>query len=263
MSIDGRPVPVTLQTTVGELLDGAAVTATSCEPSTLGAGTHDLESVRPSTTPLTVDRVVLTDAEVGSPALPGGRIDVELLRNDTRARDVQVAACPDGCWVVLGEGLNEAWSATADGVSLGRPELIDGGFNGWWLPPTNDSTLVEFRWTAQRPVSIALAFSAIAALLCALLALAAPRSRVLPLPASTLARAWPTPSRRRVLAAGTTLVVAATLLVSPAWGVVGLVPAAAALLLRRRWRWSGRVFELTGLALALARRVLGAVGRTS
>jgi arabinofuranan 3-O-arabinosyltransferase len=252
VSIDGRPVPVTLQTTVGELLDGAAVTATSCEPSTLGAGAHDLRSEPPSATPLHVDRVVLTEADVGSPALPGGRIDVELLRNDTRARDVRVAACPDGCWVVLGEGLNEAWSATADGVSLGRPELIDGGFNGWWLPPTNDSTLVEFRWTAQRPVSMALAFTAIAALLCVLLALAGPRSRMRPLPTSTLARAWPTPSRRRVLAAGTTLVVAATLLVSPAWGVAALVPAAAALLLRRRWRWGGRIFEVTGLALALA-----------
>ncbi len=115
MSIDGRPVPITLRSTVGDLLDGAAVTATSCEPLSLGAGPHDLESVRPPTTPLTVDRVVLAEAEVGSPALPDDRVDVELLRNDARARDVQVAACPDGCWLVLGEGLNEAWSATADG----------------------------------------------------------------------------------------------------------------------------------------------------
>ena len=70
VSIDGRPVPVTLRTTVGDLLDGTAVTATSCEPLPLGAGTHDLGAVRPPTTPLTVDRVVLAEAAVGSPALP-------------------------------------------------------------------------------------------------------------------------------------------------------------------------------------------------
>jgi formate hydrogenlyase subunit 3/multisubunit Na+/H+ antiporter MnhD subunit len=44
----------------------------------------------------------------------------------------------------------------------------------------------------------------------------------------------------------------ATLLISPIWGVVGLGPAAAAFLLVRRWRWAGRVFELTGLVLASA-----------
>jgi arabinofuranan 3-O-arabinosyltransferase len=250
VSIDGRPVPITLRSTVGELLDGAAVTATSCERLPLGAGVHDLESVRSPTTPLTVDRVVLAEAEVGSPALPDDRVDVALLRNDARARDAQVAACPDGCWLILGEGLNEAWSATADGVALGRAELLDGGFNGWWLPPTDDSTLVEFRWTAQRPVNIALMVSVVAALLCAVVAIVAARSRVLQLPAATMARAWPTPSRQRVLVAGATLVVGATLFVGPVWGVVALGPAVAAILLGRRWRWGSRIVELTGLVLA-------------
>ena len=78
------------------------------------------------------------------------------------------------------------------------------------------------------------------------------RSSGLSLPTATMARSWPTPSRRRVLVAGATLVVAAALFVSPVWGVVALGPAAAAILLRRRWRWGGRIVELTGLVLACA-----------
>jgi arabinofuranan 3-O-arabinosyltransferase len=83
---------------------------------------------------------------------------------------VEVPACPDGCWIVLGEGFNTAWEATADGEALGEPELVDGNANGWYLEPSTRSRTVTMTWTAQRPVTIALALSALAVL--ALLAIA-------------------------------------------------------------------------------------------
>ena len=54
---------------------------------------------------------------------------------DRTSRDVTVDGCPDGCWLVLGEGFHDSWSASTAGGDLGPPQLVDGGFNGWWIPP--------------------------------------------------------------------------------------------------------------------------------
>ena len=36
---------------------------------------------------------------------------------------------------------------------LGSPQLVDGGFNGWLIPPSEQPLTVELRWTAQAPVA--------------------------------------------------------------------------------------------------------------
>ncbi len=59
-----------------------------------------------------VDRVVLADSDVPPPATDDSLIAVDVRRNDPRARTVEVAPCPDGCWVVFGEGFNTDWEAT-------------------------------------------------------------------------------------------------------------------------------------------------------
>ena len=53
------------------------------------------------------------------------------------------APCPTGCWVVLGEGLNDGWVAEIhgdDSEDLGPGRLVDGGFNGWYLSPSGVPT---------------------------------------------------------------------------------------------------------------------------
>ena len=80
-------------------------------------------------------------------------------------RVVTVGACPDGCWLVLGEGYHERWEAEitdgAGDTDIGAPQLVDGGFNGWWLPPGESPTTVTIRWTAQTPLTIAFVVSAL------------------------------------------------------------------------------------------------------
>ena len=84
---------------------------------------------------------------------------------------MEVPPCPDGCWVVLGEGYNSAWRASAEGADLGEPTLIDGNANGWWLEPTDRVTQVEIDWPIQRRLNIAFALTALATLACLALVL--------------------------------------------------------------------------------------------
>ncbi len=250
LDIDGQPLPISFETTVGALLDGEPVAATACGPLELAAGVHDLTSSTSSA--LTVDRVALTDEvdRSGSPAVLD-TIPVEVTRNEPRARDVVVGPCPDGCWIVLGEGFNEAWEASTDGRSLGGGRLVDGGFNGWWLPPSTSPTQVEFRWTAQRPVTVGLTISALAALVCLGLALAAPRTRPERLRAPRLVTDRPSRSRRHLVASAATLFAASVALVAPVWGLAALATTAISLGATTwgRGRWTTRVFELVGVGL--------------
>ncbi|HSL73479.1 MAG TPA: alpha-(1-_3)-arabinofuranosyltransferase family protein [Ilumatobacteraceae bacterium] len=249
IDVDGAPVPISFDTTVGALLDGEAVDATVCGPLVLGPGSHDLRALRDGLPALVVDRIVLAEPTVPPPAPADTLVDTRLDRHEPRARDAVVAPCPDGCWIVLGEGLNDAWSATADGTALGSPVLVDGGFNGWWLPPTSEPTTVSFRWTAQAPVTAALAASAAAAVLCLAVALGARRRRLPPLdPPQWALGADPGPAPSPW--AGAVLVVAAGLLIGPIWAVVALGPALLLAVAGRRLA-AGRVLEAAGLAAAV------------
>lgn len=252
--LDGDAVPISFETTLGSLLEGDTVTATACDPIALSATTHDLEAANAGV--LNVDRVVLSDSvraptTAGSPTMP-----VEVTRNDPLARDAVVGACPQGCWVVLGEGFNTAWSATVAGASLGPAQLVDGGFNGWWLEPTDVPVGVEFRWTAQAPVTGGLIVSLLAAMICVVIVLATPRGRLEMLSGPTAPRSRRRPSRRRSIAAAAVLVGTCALLISPIWGAVALLPALVAGAAWPRGRqmsgWLAPSFEISGLAAAIA-----------
>ena len=124
-------MPIRCRATVAELLAGDPVEAVLCADAELDleAGTHRLTtrqrargcrstaSCSPTARRPAGDRGADTDGD-GHGA---GRT----------SRDVTVDGCPDGCWLVLGEGFHDAWSASADGRDLGPPQLVDGGFNGW------------------------------------------------------------------------------------------------------------------------------------
>ena len=250
LTVDGSEIGFSFTTTADALLEGESFMARACEPIVVGSGSHDLASTSAHATGLSVDRVVLADAGFPAPATADSLIGVEVLRNDPRTRDVTVEPCPTGCWVVFGEGFNTEWEATLDGESLGPPIPVDGGFNGWLLPPSSEPRAIAFRWTAQTPVTIGLSVSALAALLCLLLASVAVRPVVERARSPRPSRIWSTPSGRRMRVSALALIVASGLLISPIWGAVSLVPAALLIGASMRPRAPERLLELTGVLCA-------------
>ena len=140
-------------------------------------------------------------------------------------RTVEVSPCPEGCWVVLGEGYNQAWTASDATGSLGPPTLVDGNANGWFIAPTDQPTTITFRWTAQRTLNVALAASLLGVLACIVLVVADRRrdgDTLVPVP---VPRPFP-PSRWAAEAVGVPTVilttVASAVLIGWVWGAVAL-----------------------------------------
>lgn len=166
LELDGQPLGVSVAFDVDAALAGQHITVDVCDgPLDLVQGTHRLSTAAGQTTGIDIDRVVLQPAApkttTSSHIDPTQTVLVEGGRHD---RTVDVPACPTGCWVVLGEGFNDGWSATANGNALAGPELVDGNANGWWIDPSGSTTTVEIRWTPQRTLSLALFVSLAAAL---------------------------------------------------------------------------------------------------
>ena len=193
---------------------------------------------------LQVDRIVLAGPSPAATAPSAGAAGptATVTSSSRLSRKVTVDHCPQGCWLVLGEGFHDSWSATTAAGSLGPPPLVDGGFNGWRIPPSDGPTEVTLHWTSQRPLTIALVLSGLAVL--AAIALAIFDRRRQPLPAYALPRlAFPgAPAPRPALIAGAVVwVAAAGLLVGPAWMLAAAVGSAIVLGVLRRPRLAGLV----------------------
>jgi arabinofuranan 3-O-arabinosyltransferase len=244
VTIDGHPLPVRVQGSVRSLLAGDPVAAVPCGGATidLAAGTHRLATAKGLDTGLDIDRVVLAapDRPAIGPSATGPRATVT--SRSRLSRDITVEHCPEGCWLVLGEGFADSWSASTAAGSLGKPQLVDGGFNGWWIPPSSGPVAVSVHWTAQTPQTIALVLSAMAVLACLALVLLDRRRAAVPVTAAPRFAAGerPIPRRRRWIAAGT-WVLAAVLLVGPGWGLVAAVTAAVIVVVLGRPRLAGAV----------------------
>lgn len=254
LTVDGEPLGVTVTVEGDGWLDGHPVAAEVCDPRlTLAAGPHLVESVTTGSA-LVVDRVVLSD-RVGRPVVAAGDGPTAAVAERGRFhRTVVVRGCTDGCWLVLGEGHNEAWQASVGDRSLGEPELIDGGFNGWWLEPSDTPVVVELRWTAQWGFTLAaIASLAVVAACVALIAVGvATRRRTVEPGAHVGAATHPAPALLTELPALTirgALVTAvlwsalAGLLIAPAWALVGALAGTGVVVARR-----SRLPELTALA---------------
>ncbi len=263
LTVDGQPLPVRIEAATADLLAGDAVDATPCTPGelTLAAGRHRLATTAGAATGLHVDRIVLADPAAGPPAeTPATEPTVTIEASGRTGRDVIVEGCPDGCWLVLGEGFNDAWSAsTADG-DLGPPQLVDGGFNGWRIAPSDGPVDVAIRWTAQTPLTVALVLSVVAGLSCiALAALDRRRTvRATVPPARFAVGEGPVPMRVRWVAAGVWVVLAA-MLVGPGWALAAAVAAAALVVALGRPRLAG--FVTMGI-LAVMGAVVVSIVRT-
>jgi arabinofuranan 3-O-arabinosyltransferase len=259
LTVDGTPVPLAVDpATLHALANGDSVQVGTCDgaPLALPAGTHRVEAAAGLGTGLDLNRVVLTDHVPATSAGATQEPAVTVTRTRT-SRTATVAPCPAGCWLIMGEGFNTGWTASAGGTSLGSPQQIAGGFNGWWLAPSTTATTVQIEWQAQTPVSLALVISAMVTLVCIVLVLRRRRT-------ADTAEWYATPPRidRSVLArsswqasivSAVALVALTALVASPKTAVFALVPAALVLLSRRP-----RVAALCGLALMamLAARIV-------
>ncbi len=249
LTMDGRSVALELGTVeVDALLAGAAIEATTCDGSPAAAdpapaATVDLASSSGDRTGLSVDRVILgpPEAHTSTTDDDADRGVVATVTSSGRThRTIELTACPTGCWFVFGEGINPGWEADLDGSTLGEATLVDGGFHGWWLPPSEAAREIRLTWTPQRVVTGALAATAVAVLGCLALALLDRRrgTGLRSTPAPTLVGWGAAPVRgvpTRSLAVRTALVtgVVAALVVAPVWGVLGLVLGAIAGMLGR------------------------------
>jgi arabinofuranan 3-O-arabinosyltransferase len=254
LDLDGAPVAMTATLS---LRDGAAGPGAAAEPCTggrdLGAGAHRLTGAVPADLPLHVDRVVLTD---GSPTDAVSAPTVRLHDDGRFDRRIEVDDCPEGCWLVFGEGFNTGWAAELDGAALGEPQIVDGAFNGWWLDGGVGVRTVHVTWQPQRTLNVALAVSALgvaAAVAVAVLSRRRSRFETAPEPGEPIrfvvwAATPPTPPSRLVtVALPVVWGVTAGLLIRPAWAVWGLLAGVLAVVLGVVWR-RPRIAELTALS---------------
>lgn len=180
VSLDGQPVPVRVTGSVADALDGSELDFSVCDltPAELGAGEHVLRTTPGTATGVDVDRVVLQSPGRSTSVGSGGNGDVPVTASSSRTRTtVTVDPCPEGCWLVFGEGYNTGWRAELDGEELTTHEQLAAGLNGWWLAPSGDERTVVITWTPQRTVTIGLLASAIGVLLCVAIVVVTRRRR--------------------------------------------------------------------------------------
>ena len=237
LELDGQPLGVSVAFSLDAALSGDYTTVDVCEGALdLDQGTHRLSTAAGHTSGIDIDRVVLQPAEPTSTATSAiDPTQTVLVASGRHDRIVDVPPCPTGCWVVLGEGFNDGWTARTSSGMLPGPELVDGNANGWWITPTDAATTVEIQWTPQRTLSIALfasLFSALAAL--AIVVFDRRRSSDVALTAIAPELAtWNPDARRSIGLIGAIAAAAAALVAGWVWAVPAVAVAVVAVVVRR------------------------------
>jgi hypothetical protein len=243
ITLDGVPLPLEITAQDAALLGtGSTATLHACAPAApIGAGDHLLTDTAMGG--LTVERVVVGAGldTAGVTATPTVAIE---RGGDTHT--VTVSECPDGCWLIFGEGYSEGWSATSADAELGAHTPISGGFNGWWVAPGADGeATITLHWAGQRPIWIALTVSGVAILLLVVAAAwPAPmgRARRLRVAAPAIVGLGPAEPRFRTAVAALACVAAVAVAVAPHTALWCVLPAAVGVAVRRT-----RVLSLIGL----------------
>ena len=252
IAVDGAAQAYSFDLTGQQAIDGAAAFGEPCaEAAPLAAGTHRVESVDTGL-PVDVDRIVMSD-DRDEPADAANPEPLATVSEDRRLRKtIEVDNCVDGCWLVLGNGYSTAWKATGPDGSLGDPQLVDGGFNGWRIAPSEQSVTVVVEWTQQRKLDVALVLSLLAvAAAIVLLVLDVRRGAWLawrdPAGQPLLTDAAGSVPRRTALWIAGVWTVLAAILIAPEWALAGAAAGLALVVLRRR-----RIVELTAWATVVA-----------
>ncbi len=199
LTLDGSPLWVSVSGSTSAALARQPLTISLCGPDAgglaLGPGAHTLRSTTGQTSGFDIDQLAL-DSAPGGGTMP--------LAGPTTLDPPPVASSPvvhvDGqdatsvhlsihgltrasgrapFDLILGESINNGWTATVvGGRSLGKPMLIDGFANGWRIDPSalgsavqNGTASVVLRWQPQTGVNVALIVSLLAILACVVLAI--------------------------------------------------------------------------------------------
>jgi arabinofuranan 3-O-arabinosyltransferase len=238
VTIDGAQVSFRLDAAQRtELVGGASVELVPCDAATFRLGGE--ERIASVDGVLQVDRIVMKSGDVSTDVHTSATVSVS---GSGSARTLTVEPCPEGCWLVFGEGFNEGWSATVDGVPAPGPQLISGGFNGWWLAPSDDTTTVQLRFAPQRTLNVALLLSSLTVAACIVLVAVCgwhrPRRLLGDLaPIHAGLDALRIAGRRDTIVSAAAVVATGVLLVSPVYGVVLALPLAVTVLITRRPVW--------------------------
>jgi arabinofuranan 3-O-arabinosyltransferase len=264
LGVDGSAVPIRITGSLAEMFADQDATVSSCDaqPLQLGVGEHIVRTTSGLQSGIDINRLLLTSAgsPVGIAAASSPAPKVTVLDVGRTSRTLSIAPCATACWFVFGEGFNVGWHATVSGTSLGTQQQVDGGFNGWLLPPSATARTIELTWTGQNTVNVALFITAMGLVLC--LALIVFDRRRTDAPESdppVMAPVWGRPARsdaRRVNVAGLISVAvaatAATVVIGASWGLAcGLIAVLCSLILRRP--------HLLGVAAILIAVDIGAV----
>ena len=179
VTIDGRPVPLRLEGTVGAATSGEGLDLVACgAPTVIPAGRSLLESGDGDATGVDVDTLALASAAGGAagvdtlaePAEDGPPPPTTTTeRTGRNSHRVTVDGADEPYWVVLGQSWSPGFTAiTSDGRSLGEPTLINGYANGWLVDPQEygSDLTVEITWAPQRLVWIGIGLSSLGVLAC-------------------------------------------------------------------------------------------------
>ena len=176
ISIDGVPLPVRITGSVADLFadHDAIVSPCTDQAVVLRSGEHIVRSTAGLKSAIDVNRIVLRSADSATTATATAEAEadrrpspaVRVLSSGRTSRSIRVDACPTGCWIVFGEGFNLGWSASSHGSSLGTQQPVDGGFNGWLLPPSDVPRTIELTWSGQTSVDLGLLITGVGLVLC-------------------------------------------------------------------------------------------------
>lgn len=262
ITVDGTPIPVA----VLPAADGA-LRLEGCGAAQLAAGDHIVRSLTAGD--VRVDRIVLSSEAGGTPSAvdQAGAIALPFVsqpdpaswrQRSTTSVQLRAPRTDGPSWIMLGQSLNDGWSATSDAAPIGDPILLNGFANGFLV---NDSlpqdAVVDLTWTPQRAMTASL-WLALAGVLTALALIVRGRAWSVAPPHSAEPNAvgpmldapwsarsplsWP-----RVVGATLTLGAVSAAVIAPAWGVA---VAAVVLLAGRLQR--GHAVLLGGAVVALA-----------
>ncbi|HEY3142511.1 MAG TPA: alpha-(1-_3)-arabinofuranosyltransferase family protein [Acidimicrobiales bacterium] len=287
LSVDGAAVPVEVSGAMADALAGRPLSVRTCDdqPVMLDGGSRTLRSAKGLDTGIDIDQLVLRSNAGGqasteqetlvqeaagagtdsatpaatSAAAAGPAPKVEVVNDDEDHIRLEVtgATRDEPFWLVLGQSYNMGWSASVNGSTLAPPDLVDGFANGWLVVPTDESFVVDLRFTPQKRVTAALWFSGVAVLICLALVVRRPRLALvapsaMPEPYSpVLAFRYhgALPSRRTAYIVGATLGIGSFILAGP---LVGLVVGVAAGLGTRHEKFRRWLLLVSPFALGIA-----------
>jgi hypothetical protein len=236
LSIDGTPVGVRISGDAGAAVDGRLAIAT-CDGQAipLAAGRHVIRTAPGLTTGIDLDQLTLVSPQFT--AAPGAPVDAAPRVVASGRNRATVARTDDSYWLRLDQSYNRGWKATAHTVDeetdLGPAHPIDAFASGWYVDGTGAVTRVDFTWTPQRAVYVALAVSSLAVLACLVLVVVRRRRRSDDRPAEPVLASDPFRAPAAPIALSAGVVVAGTLFAGPAVGAALLLFAVGATLAPR------------------------------